>query len=212
MKLKIKKLELIKLVEQQLNNFFTLNKNEKKLIYKHYNRILIKTEYCFSRSNNKYFKKGKTTLFNPFNSDQYAIFLYFFSNYIYATYKKKYENLASKFYYLNKTLNGFDLLYDVKMPKIFFPYHAVGSVIGRAKFGNYFSFSQNCTVGNNKGIYPEIGNHVEMLSGSKILGKCKVGNNVIFSANSYIKDTNVPSNTIVFGQYPNHIFKRNKYI
>ena len=208
MKISIEKLELTKLVEKQLNNFFDISKTEKNLIYKNINKVLLKTEYCFSKSKNKYFKKNKKTYFNPFNSDQYAIFLYFFSNHIYTAYKKKYENLASKFYYLNKALNGFDLLYSIKMPKVFFPYHAVGSVIGRAKFGNHFSFSQNCTVGNNKGVYPKIGNHVEMLSGSKILGNCKIGNNVLFSANSYIKDLNVPSNTIVFGQYPKNIFKK----
>ena len=49
-----------------------------------------------------------------------------------------------------------------------------------------------------------------MLSGSKILGNCRIGNNVQFAANSYIKDKDVPSDTIVFGQFPDNIFKKKK--
>jgi len=210
MKISIKKDLLLKIVKQQLNNLFLINDLEKKIIEKHFNEVLKKTEYCFSKSKNKYFKKNKKTIFNHLNSDQYAIFLYFFSNTIYKSHKTKFENLATKFYYLNKMLNGFDLLYSVNMPRVFFPNHAVGSVIGKAEYGNYFSFSQNCTVGNNKGIYPKIGNYVEMLSGSKILGNCRIGNNVQFAANSYIKDKDVPSDTIVFGQFPDNIFKKKK--
>jgi len=46
-----------------------------------------------------------------------------------------------------------------------------------------------------------------MYSNSKILGKSRIGNNVWISANTYIKDEDVPSDTIVFGQSPNLIFK-----
>ena len=77
--------------------------------------------------------------------------------------------------------------------------HPVGSVLGRAQYGEFFSFSQNCTVGNNKGIYPVIGKNVGMLSGSKILGKCEIGDNVIVAANTYIKDQSVPPYSLVFG-------------
>jgi len=94
------------------------------------------------------------------------------------------------------------------MPDVFSLDHPVGSVMGRAEYGNYFSFTQNCTVGNNKGIYPTIGENVTMMSGSKILGKTKIGNNAIIAANTYIKDTDIPSNCLVFGQSPNLVIKR----
>ena len=87
--------------------------------------------------------------------------------------------------------------------------HPVGTVIGRATFGNYFSFCQGCTVGNNKGIFPIFGEYVTMLSDSKVLGNCNIGNNVIIGANAYIKDENIPSNTIVLGISPNLIIKPN---
>lgn len=85
--------------------------------------------------------------------------------------------------------------------------HPVGSVLGRAKYGDYFEFSQNCTVGNNKGVYPTIGNHVRMKSGAKIVGDCNIGNNVILAANTYVKDTNIEDNSVVFGSSPNLIIK-----
>ncbi|WP_276499334.1 hypothetical protein [Pontibacter litorisediminis] len=85
--------------------------------------------------------------------------------------------------------------------------HPVGSVIGRAMYGNNFSFSQNCTVGNNKGVFPAIGQNCAMLSNSKIFGKSKIGDNCIIAANAYIKDQDVPDNTLVFGCSPNLVMK-----
>lgn len=46
-----------------------------------------------------------------------------------------------------------------------------------------------------------------MFSDSKIIGKAHIGDNIIIAANAYIKDTNIPSNSIVFGQWPNLIIK-----
>jgi serine O-acetyltransferase len=209
--IKITKKKLQLLLLNQIKSNFQIDANEEKIIKKNFEKVLLKTEYCFSKSINKYFRNKNKTFFDPFHSDQYSTFLYFFSNTIFKSEKKNIQ-LAKKIYYLNKLLNSLDLLYSVKMPKVFFINHPVGTVIGSATFGEYFSFSQNCTVGNNKGIYPVIGSNVQMMSGSKILGKCKIGNNVIFSANSYVIDTNIPSNTIVFGQYPKNVLKKNKNI
>lgn len=79
--------------------------------------------------------------------------------------------------------------------------------MGRARYADYFSFSQGCTVGNNKGVYPIFEKHVTMFSNSKVLGNCHIGNHVIFSANSYILDKDVPPYSIVFGTNPNIIIK-----
>jgi serine O-acetyltransferase len=93
------------------------------------------------------------------------------------------------------------------MPKIFFLDHPVGTVLGKANYGEGFTFAQNCTVGNNKGKYPVFGLNVRMKSGSKVLGDCMIGDNVIISANTYIKDMNIPKCSIVFGSSPNLIIK-----
>ena len=111
--------------------------------------------------------------------------------------------MSDKIYYLNKTLNGLDLFYEVKMPKIFILDHPVGTVIGKASIKSFFSFSSNCVVGNNKGIFPRLGSNVYLSTGSTILGDCTIGNNVIFAANSYILDKDISSNSIVYGRHPN---------
>ena len=59
-------------------------------------------------------------------------------------------------------------------------------------------------------MFPEIGENVQMFSGAKILGRCKIGDDVIISANSYIKDENVPSNSLVFGSSPSLAIKPRK--
>ena len=68
MKISIEKLELTKLVEKQLNNFFDISKTEKNLIYKNINKVLLKTEYCFSKSKKEFifYNSSKSTgLFQP---------------------------------------------------------------------------------------------------------------------------------------------------
>jgi serine O-acetyltransferase len=88
--------------------------------------------------------------------------------------------------------------------------------MGRAKYGNRFFFYQGCTVGGNrnKGIleYPVIGENVTMYSDSKIIGNSIIGNNVLISANAYIKNEKIPDNSIVFGQSPNLIIKQRKEV
>jgi serine O-acetyltransferase len=163
---------------------------------------------CFAPNPNKYYHKNGDVYFNPFQSAQYTIFLYLISREIFENTDSRL--LADKIYYLNKTLNGCDIFYEVELPEYFTLDHPVGSVIGRARYGNGFSFSQCCTVGNNKGIYPILGDNVKMCAYSSIIGNCNIGNNVIIGANSGVKDIDIPDNTIVFGQSPNNILKKIK--
>ena len=107
-------------------------------------------------------------------------------------------------------MSGADLYYEVELPEIFTCDHPVGSVMGRAKYGDFFSFTQGCTVGNNHGIYPVIGSHVSMKSNSKIIGNSHIGDNVIIAANTYVKDQDVPDNSLVFGCSPEIVIKPNK--
>lgn len=199
--------EIIALVKKQLNNLFNLDEKEIPTLEEAIDLALRKTKENFKYHNNKYFWENEQLIFDPYHSGQYAIFLYYLSN-IVQTYSK---SLADRIYYLNKALNGVELFYEVELPDIFFLEHPIGSVMGRANYSNYFSFSQNCTVGNNKGVYPSFEENVTMLSGSKVIGDCIIGKNTIISANTYIKDTNIPPNSIVFGSSPNLIIKERKH-
>lgn len=206
MKLELPLSELRALVSRQIDNLFTLGAEEKDVLSQGVDAALERSAFCFAHTQNKYYSKDGVPYFNPFHSGQYSIFLYFLSNSIFTKYPA-FSTLADRVYYLNKALNGFDLLYTVRMPRIFMLDHPVGSVMGAAEYGDYFMFSQNCTVGNNKGIYPRIGQNVKMMSGAKILGDCKIGDGVIISANTYVKDTDVPPRSLVFGTSPHLIIK-----
>ena len=96
------------------------------------------------------------------------------------------------------------------MPEIFFFEHPLGSVLGRAQYSSNLFIMQGCTVGGTNAGYPILGKNFSMYSNSKIIGDCVVGDNVILAANSYVKDTNIDSNKVVFGQYPNNVIKENK--
>lgn len=207
MEIEISKVELFEMIKRQLSNLFVFSEDEAPLLGLSVEAALGQCATCFEGSSNKYYRKGDVVYFNPFHSGQYSIFLYYLSRQVFLASKGS-NTLSDRIYYLNKCLNGLDLYYEVEMPSVFFLDHPVGSVMGRAVYGERFSFSQNCTVGNNKGIFPVFGKNVAMKSGAKVLGKCVVGDNVIFSANSYVKDTDIPGGSIVFGSSPDLVIKR----
>ncbi|MDD3326654.1 MAG: hypothetical protein PHW25_06180 [Zoogloea sp.] len=197
---------LNQLVRRQLGSLFLFDSSDEPVLASSMDEALKRVENCFSYSKNKYYRKEGNVFFSAYHSGQYSIFLYFLARQVFLD-SPGARSLADRLYYLNKALNGFDLYYEVTMPDVFYLDHPVGSVMGRAIYGEHFSFSQQCTVGNNKGVYPTIGVNVKMLSGSKILGGCNVGDNVIISANAYVKDQDVPANSLVFGSSPNLVFK-----
>lgn len=198
--------ELLELLSRQLGNNFMLDPAiEQPILHNTLETALERTGFCFKHCENKYYTRDGEPYFNPFHSGQYSIFLYFLSNTVWRDTGN--SLLADKIYYLNKMLNALDLFYEVAMPDIFFLDHPVGTVLGRAKYGNYFTFSQNCTVGNNKGIFPTFAEHVTLHSGAKVIGDSTIGNNTVVAANTYIKDTDIPDGSLVFGHSPNLIIK-----
>lgn len=196
---------ILDLVFVQLK-MFKLTKEDEDVITSIFPKVKDRLEYNFKHSGNKYYSRNGIVYFNPFHSGQWCIFLYYLSNSIYMESKEN-SITCDKIYYLNRMLNGCDLFYQVKLPDIFALDHPLGTVIGRGTFKNYFTFAQGCTVGNNKDIFPEFGERVKMLSNSKVLGNSKIGNNVIIAANTFIKDTNIPDNSLVFGSSPQLIIK-----
>lgn len=143
----------------------------------------------------------KTKSFNAYDSTQYCIMLYFTAN---ELYRQRYpERFYTITYLLNKALHAIDLMYDVALPSVFFGEHPVGSVIGRAKFGNNFLFRQCCTIGSSGDLYPQIGSNVEMCANSMILGGSVIEDFVCVSSGAVIKSQHIPRCSIVFGQSPN---------
>lgn len=197
-------LELQKHVQQQICNYLCTEIDVSKYI----SLAVERTYICLSHSMNKYAvsKKMEDEIpFSVFNTVHYCIFLYQISRVAFEI-DGNGQN-AEKFYYLNKIMHTIDIFYEVELPKIWNAEHPIGSVMGRAKYSDYFFFYQGCTVGGNKGEYPTIGEKVIMCSDSKILGKAEIGDNVVISANTYIKDEVIPTNCMVFGQSPNLVIK-----
>lgn len=187
------------------NNFFNLTNEEKDILNKAILIALERCSSCFSECCIKRYHNGENTFFNPVNSSQYTVYLYYLSNTLF----KEYNNieLAERVYYLNKIMNGVDIFYEVELPNVMFFEHPVGTVLGRAKYKDKLVVYQNCTVGGNNMKYPEIGENVAILSYACILGKSKIGDNCIIASHTYIKDEDIPDNSMVFGSSPNLIIK-----
>ena len=202
--------DILVLLQRQLGNMFMLSNAEKRDLEEIYPAVLKKVEYCFGKTANKYYSKilvggVKYLYFNPFHSCQYTIFLYFCAKEIFDELQN--NLLADKVYYLNKMLNGCDLFYQINLPAFWGCEHPCGSIMGRAEYGEGFFFYQCCTVGGNHGHYPVIGENVWMYAHSQIIGKCHIGDNVKLGAGCLVKDQDVPSDSLVFGQSPHLIIK-----
>jgi serine O-acetyltransferase len=194
--------KLSNLVTNQLKNLFGVDLD----LRDYQDTVLNRVEHCFKYSGNKYYYSNQESVFSPFHSVQYSIYLYYLSNTIY---KLKGENdISAQLYYLNKVMNSVDWYYEISFPNVFCAEHPLSSVMGRANYSDKFFFYQGCTVGGNKSKYPTIGENVIMYSNSTIVGDSRIGNNVIVSIGTIIKDEVIPSNCIVFGQSPNLTIKQ----
>ncbi|MCA9765818.1 MAG: hypothetical protein KC455_05310 [Carnobacterium sp.] len=206
MKLVISEQSVVDLCAKQLTNLLVFDEEkEMDSLKKAIEQALGKVERNFSQNNIKYYSEDNIPIFNIYNSDHYAVFLYYLSNTLWKVGNPYF--LADRVYYLNKIMHSVDLFYEVDLPDYFVLSHPVGSVLGRGNYSNYFFFGQNCTVGGNKGFSPTFKEKVAMLSGAKVVGDTYIGKNCILSANAYIKDAIIPDNSIVFGSSPNLVIK-----
>jgi serine O-acetyltransferase len=197
---------LTELLHTQLRSLMLLDEpSEPALLAAHLQPTLQRLGFLFAHINNKYYRRDGQPCFNPWHTAQYGIFLYLLANDLFRAHGPLL--LCDKLYGLNKIVNAVDLFYEVELPDVFFMDHPVGTVLGRARYGRFFSFSQNITVGNNRGIFPVIGERVAMMSGTSLIGKCQVGNNVVIASGCAIKDQDIPDNSIVFGRSPDLTIK-----
>lgn len=211
MYLVISKQDILSLLIKQLQNFFILSEEDKKCLSLCMDEVLARCEKNFKSAKNKYYIHGENEVkFDPCHSVQYMIFLYYMSHYLYKN--NIGEGLCDKVYYLNKIMNSVDLFYAIELPDAFSAEHPIGSVMGRAEYSDEFFFYQGCTVGgvrDRKGQlhYPQIGKDVRMYAHSAILGNSTIGDNVQIGAGAIVKNQDIPSNSIVFGESPNLIIK-----
>ena len=193
--------ELGRYVAAQLSSFFPDRALDASDLSPALGNALERTEHCFSRVNQKYFRRDGVASFDHLHTDQYAMFLYLLSNSMYRM--ETDPRIAAKVYALNKALHGVDVYYEVELPPVFAFQHPVGTVLGRATYGNYFFAYQRCSVGASvDGAYPTIGEGVVMFGGSAIIGKTSIGNDCWISIGATILDAVIPPHSVVFGQSP----------
>ena len=157
----------------------------------------------------KYYRtKEKAPIVNPLYIAHYTRLIYYFSRELFM--KKVDTLILDQLFFSIRTRCCIDLFYEVELKKYFLPEHALSTILGRAKYDDYFVVCQNCTVGNKKYIFPSFGRHVVLRPGAIVLGNCKIGNNVQISSGAVIIDRDIPDNNIVFGQVPNLIIKESR--
>lgn len=167
-------------------------------------RALARLEYCFSHIHRKYYRDdggGGAILFDHLNGDHFASYLYFLANTVWQ--ETGDHELPTRLFYLNKRMHGLDLFYSVAMPDIFLLVHPVGTVIGSAVYKDFLVIYQNVTVGADEaGIYPVFGKGAVLYSRSSVIGACRLGDDVVLGANTFILNAEVPPNSVVVGQHP----------
>ncbi|TXH71058.1 MAG: serine acetyltransferase [Thiothrix sp.] len=170
--------------------------------------------YSAAYINRKYYQENGNPIFHQFNSDHYAMFLYFLSN---TLYKNNKIIEATKIFLLNKALHGIDAFYSIVLPEIFYFVHPIGTILGNAVYSDYLVVYQGVTVGSDRneqninGLYPEFSKGCTLLANSSIIGKCRIGENVILGAHSFIRNRVVSDNIIILGQYPNNQYIENRH-
>lgn len=105
--------------------------------------------------------------------------------------KKKYYILLGK-----ETVMGKNLIVP----------HAHNIVLGNGcRIGNYCTIYHDVTVGQNRGKYPVVGDHVIIYTGAKIIGDVHIGDWAVIGANAVVTN-DVPAYAIV-GGIPGKIIK-----
>ncbi|WP_394848574.1 hypothetical protein LZC95_14080 [Pendulispora brunnea] len=209
MKLSLEREVLAQYVARQISTTFPDGTVTAEALHRYHERALERLEHCFLHTRVKYFHAGGEPSFNHLNTDQYAMYLYFLSNSIHRM--EGDPALASKVYGLNKALHALDVYYEVALPDIFAWQHPVGTVLGRAKYADYFFVYQRCTVGGNlSGVYPTFDEGVILYGDTAVVGKTHIGRNTWISLGTKILDQDIEGNAIVFGRSPDIVIKRAK--
>lgn len=191
----------------QLENLFPDGDGSEEIL-DHVGIAMRRVERCFAENTNKYFRRDGEVWFDHLHSDQYASYIYFLANSMHRAGADR--RICDKLFNLNKALHGLNVYYEIELPEVFFLSHPLGTVLGRADYGDYLFVYQGCTIGNNHGLYPKLGEHVTVYTGASILGNCTVGGRCKIAANSVLMDQDLESGTIYIGSPRDYVIKENK--
>ncbi|MCG9894055.1 MAG: hypothetical protein MH204_01090 [Fimbriimonadaceae bacterium] len=195
-------------VSRQLQNVIPAEDHDEAGLRPSAAEALTRTYDSFKNIRKKYYQEDGNVLFHHLNTDHWAAFLYLLSNTVHRSGRD--EALAARIFALNKALHGIDAFYGITLPQTFLFVHPVGTVLGNARYSDFFAVYQNCGVGATEGGYPVFGTGTVLYAKSAVLGPCAIGNNVVFAANSFCLDTDVPDDRVFLGAFPGHRIKPNE--
>jgi serine O-acetyltransferase len=144
------------------------------------------------------------TRFDPVQTDQYAMFVWFCSN---EAWRAGDLDLAADLFALNKGLNAVVCMYDTALPRVFLWIHCVGMMLGKAQYGERFVAYQGVTVGTDRGQRPALGTGTILFAGAKVVGAARIGDRSAVSLNSVVIGETIPANSIVAGRSPGLVVK-----
>lgn len=148
-----------------------------------------------------------TTRFDPAQTDQYAMFVWFCSN---EAWRAGDLALAADLFALNKALNSIVCMWDTALPRVFLWIHSVGTMLGKAEYGERFVTYQNVTVGTDRHERPAFGANAILFPGAKVIGAATIGDRSLVAPNTVVAGEDVPADTIVAGRSPSLIVKRRR--
>ena len=201
MEISLNKKELQNYLASQLDNLFPDRyKMEGTDVDKAMDVALDRLENCFRHLTfPAYCTDDGQTHFSHLHADQYAQFLYFFSNSLWNISQNK--NICDKVMYLNRVLNNFMFSYKGKLPDIFFLGHPVGAILGNATYSDYLVVFQNVTINtssNNDGSpAPILGKGLFLGAGAKIIGNKTIGDRVSISVDTVVYNQEIPDDKVV---------------
>lgn len=208
MQMSLTKDDLIRYVGRQLEMFFP--DGMKFDISQHissYNLALERLEYCLDSICVKGYhdEKGNVT-FSHLHADQYATFIWFFSNSVWRL--EENDFLSSKLLQLNRLLHQIFISYKCDMPDHFFLGHPIGTVLGNAKYGDFLAVLQGVTVNTNNDL--KIGKGVFLGANSKIIGSKPIGDRASVAVGTLLFETSVPDNHVAMNIDGKTIIRKRK--
>lgn len=181
-----------KLFQNSINKYFSIfNWNKQGLDF-----ILKKTWDLalenYSKSVIKYHQKDNCPIIDFNNLDQSVYLIYFASRF---SYLNKNLSMARNFYFLNRKLNSIDIYFEVDLPVHTLFIHPLGTVLGRANYGDFLVVYQGVSVGSDlDGNFPILEGKNILFGHSTILGNSKLAENSSLSAGSYAYNLHIPEN------------------
>jgi serine O-acetyltransferase len=166
---------------------------------------LVRVERSFSCSALPGYRTADgVTRFDPAQTDQYAMFVWFCSN---EAWRAGDRDLAADCFALNRGLSGIVCMWDTALPEVFLWIHCVGTMLGKADYGERFVAYQNVTVGTDRGDAPSLGPGTILFAGSKVVGATTIGERSVVSLNTVVIGASIPADSVVAGRSPELVVK-----